>query len=387
MRIVWGIAALAFVFRCVYVLSLGPELRLPDEGRFWCFASNLAEHFTYNCGGLFAHDMPLTAAFAALCIKIFGPSPVPVRIGFTLFSALTVVLVARLAQVYSGSRLAGILAALWAAAYPFFIFYTGLLLSETLFLFFTTLLFLLFAQGAKKTVHTGVVAGVSHFVRPTLMYFLPVAWCWQLVTGRSSLFRVLAASAIFILVVAGWGLRNYCFSGHFLVATHGSGQALWEGNNPWNTTGGVSEPHWEYLRDMPPGLDVVEQDAWKKKQAIAHIKEKPRHFFKLAWSKFLRFWHLWPNAEKYGSAKYKWASLLSFGPVLLLSLFSPWVLRDRWKLMGLPWLFIFYYTALHMVTMGSIRYRLPLEPLLIALAAGVAARLVENKRFSAGRPE
>ncbi len=382
---VWLIASLAFVLRCAYVLSQGDALRLPDEHRFWCHALNLAENFTYACNGVFAHDMPLTAMFAAVCIKLFGPSTMPVRIGFCLVSSLTVVVTARLAQAYSRSFLAGILAALMSSFYPFFIFYSGTVLSETLFLFFSSLLFLHFAEGREAAVRSGLSAGLAHLARPTLLYFLPVAWGWQVVTGRAAVSRVLMAVGIFLLVLLGWGVRNQVFSGHFLVATHSSGQALWEGNNPWNTTGGVSEPHWGYMNDAPTGLDAVELDRWKKEQALNFIVGNPERFFDSAWKKFLRFWHLWPNAEKFSSGKYKWASLLSFGPVLLLALFSPWVLRRQWKVIALPWLFMAYYTVLHMIILGSIRYRLPLEPLLIALGAGVAARFLGSETARTGR--
>ena len=70
-------------------------------------------------------------------------------------------------------------------------------------------------------------------------------------------------------------------------------------------------------------------------------------------------------------------SVLSFGPVALLALF--YLLRWGWR----EWpricpllLFIGYLTAVHMVTVGSVRYRLPIEPFLIVLAAPVFRRIL-----------
>ena len=39
-------------------------------------------------------------------------------------------------------------------------------------------------------------------------------------------------------------------------------------------------------------------------------------------------------------------------------------------------IFIVYYTAMHMVTIGSLRYRLPLEPLMIAMASAAMAKVI-----------
>jgi hypothetical protein len=48
-------------------------------------------------------------------------------------------------------------------------------------------------------------------------------------------------------------------------------------------------------------------------------------------------------------------------------------------------LFIGYLTAVHMVMAGSIRYRLPLEPLLIVLAAAGFMRSLGSMKNQYGR--
>ena len=128
-----------------------------------------------------------------------------------------------------------------------------------------------------------------------------------------------------------------------------------------------------YMSLVPDSLDEVARDALMKRLALDYMKEDPARTARVMLKKFHRFWNPWPNAEGYDKGLYKLAAVASFGPVLLLSLAGLWVLRDRWREWGVIWLFVGYLTALHMVAMGSIRYRLPLEPLLIACAAACAA--------------
>jgi hypothetical protein len=64
------------------------------------------------------------------------------------------------------------------------------------------------------------------------------------------------------------------------------------------------------------------------------------------------------------------ASLLSFVPALGLSLYYlMWSGLAHWRRVLPLIMFAGYLTAVHMVFPGSIRYRIPLEPFMICLAA------------------
>ena len=60
---------------------------------------------------------------------------------------------------------------------------------------------------------------------------------------------------------------------------------------------------------------------------------------------------------------------LSFGPILVLALISASSLRKLFRTLLPVYLLFAYLTAVHVVTIASLRYRLPLEPFLILLAA------------------
>ncbi len=370
------------VIRAVYILFFDIHV-FPDEARFYneiqYFAahSSMPEHST---------DMPFMAVFFGLLYKIHPLSFIAIKLINILFSLITAVAVAGIAKRLAPGSPAATIAALMWAVYPFFIFYTGLVLSETIFLAFLAAGFLFFLD--RRLVPAFLFFGLAQLTRPTVIYFLiPALIYFHIFLQTKGMHRppashltatlaaTIASVAVFALLLTPWVIRNYQVHNIFMAGKP-SGHVLWEGNNPWNPEGGVAQGHWEYMKDLPPGLSFLEQDSWERDQAVAYIKEEPMRFLRTAGHKFLRFWNLQPNDPGYATGIYKWVSLLSFGPILLLALGSLWVLRDRWRQTGILWLFFAYYTAIHMVTIGSIRYRLPLEPLLIALAAACLAKLL-----------
>ena len=77
------------------------------------------------------------AALFGLLYKIHPLSFTAIKLINILFSLATAVAVAAIAKrLAPGNSPAGVIAALMWAVYPFFIFYTGLVLSETVFLAF-----------------------------------------------------------------------------------------------------------------------------------------------------------------------------------------------------------------------------------------------------------
>ncbi|THB65989.1 MAG: hypothetical protein D6E12_11520, partial [Desulfovibrio sp.] len=362
----------AFVLRAAYALFIAPqELIFPDEQTYLTYAKAWLGMEPLPEGYKQAFVMPVYPLVVGALTWLGQGGFWLVRLVQAAVSALTLAPVAIIAYRLHPSRLTVIAACLAMTLYPFFIFYTSLLLTETLFLFVVALFFQMLLQPElkRKGLLSGVVAGFGHLLRPVFMLFLPVAWAWQLLFKRARVSQVLICALVFAVLAATWAVRNYEVLGEPLLTTTTSGRTLYEGNNPMSVDGGVCPEGFSPTRGMPEGLNEIEVNQWQKEQAVAYIKENPGRFLTLCWKRFLRFWNPIPNAEQYSSGLYAWLSILSFGPVLILALLSIWVLRRQWKSTVVIWLFIGYVTALHMVTIASIRYRLPLEPLLIALAA------------------
>ena len=376
-KILLWMSAAGLVLRLLYLFYMGDALVFPDEHRFWSVTQSLAERWSFEWEGSLAHDMPLTALMLALFTKATGTGIIGAKILITLLSSCTIFIVGRIALHFHDTKLTAWIAGLAAAIYPFFVFYSTLILSETLFLFLVSLFFLLLLRsGDRAFAVAGLVAGLAHLTRPTLSLFLPVAFVWARVRSGVAWKHLLLAAFLFLLVILPWGIRNIGALGGFHLGTANSGHVLWEGNNPYNRTGGVAGGDLRYLEEMPENLGELEKDEWQRKRAIEFIRSDPAWFARLAMKKFARFWNVWPNAPGFDSGMYRWVAFASFAPVFLLSLASIIVLREKWRDTIIIWLFVCHYTALHMVTIGSLRYRLPLEPLLVALAAASLAILV-----------
>jgi hypothetical protein len=144
--------------------------------------------------------------------------------------------------------------------------------------------------------------------------------------------------------------------------------------------------------DIEPFLRIA--DPVERNEALKHagwdfIRENPCRFIELAGVKFVRFWRLWPYAPEYSRPEIVVVSLLSYG--ILLSLAIIFLFREatkRWRELSPILGFAGFLMLVHMVTIGSIRYRFPLEPFVIIFGAyaatdmmrriGVTRRLMER---------
>ena len=356
----------------------GGELRLPDETRFWFQAKSIVNGDGLQFHGLYANDMPLTPLFYAALIAIFGESILIAKLCTCAVSAMTVYAVAVLTYRVCADPMAATTAAAITAVYPFFIFYSALILSETLFVFVLVLLVtLLVAQNSSNSVFTGVMAGVAHLVKPLVLYLVPLLLIWQVVRNHANIRSSAIVLLVFVITITPWALRNFYSLGHLSFTTSGSGHVLWEGNNPWNNTGGVSgsfaQPE-KFLESLPEGLGEFEADAWKKERAISYIKQDPSLFLQSGIKKLGRFWSLWPNSKDYRGISYKLISIFSFGVILVLAIIGTATFYKRYRAIGLFLVIIGYFSLLHMLAIGSIRYRLPIEPFLIVIASLVLAK-------------
>jgi hypothetical protein len=94
----------------------------------------------------------------------------------------------------------------------------------------------------------------------------------------------------------------------------------------------------------------------------------------------VRFWNIVPNAGEFRSGIYAIISIASFGSILLLALVCAARRWRHWRELAPIYLIIGYFTFVHVVTIASLRYRFPVEPLLIIMAAEPLAALIAAMR-------
>ena len=93
-------------------------------------------------------------------------------------------------------------------------------------------------------------------------------------------------------------------------------------------------------------------------------------FVGITFTKLLRFWSFYPADEKYSNFFYKFTSIFSYGPIFFLSLIFIFFYSRNYIREIIPLITtLFLFTAIYSLTIVSIRYRFPIEPILIILSS------------------
>jgi 4-amino-4-deoxy-L-arabinose transferase-like glycosyltransferase len=371
-RMLASIIVLAVLLRFVCGALL-PDQHIPDADVYRAAAQGLREGGLLNA----AHIMPLYP----ILIAITGPGWGQLLLDIILSTAV-VWLVFELTLSVFGDRVAALLAAFAAAIYPYFIFYSALGLTEPLF--FTLLLAAYVAWYRGRFTTAAIAAVLAILTRPIIDPLVPVlvlafAVGVHQLTIAASLRRLAAYVLIYCALLAPWWVHNYAAYGTFVRLNLGAGVVLYEGNHPDNHKGGGTLPGEIDFSAFDSIRDPLARDRAMWDAGMRFIIDDPRRFIENAGIKFLRFWRPWPYAQGYSGLLYVAASAASFVPVLLLSLLYllGWGWRDRRRITPML-LFAAYLTAIHMVFLASLRYRLPIELFMIVFAAVAVARLARH---------
>ena len=375
----------AFALR-VFAAVIGPDqsVTLGDAVAYRDVGKSLWA--TGQLNGLYF--MPLYPALVA----VVGPGWPQLLIDITL-STVLVWLIYELTDVIFASKRAAVLAAAIAAIYPYFIFYSIVGLTETLFMVLLLAAYFSWYRNAYIAASIFTVLGI--LTRPVLEPLAPLLILYFALAIRGlsikATVKYLAIYAgIYCVLMAPWWLHNYKAYHTFVRLNLGSGVALLSGNSPSNQSGGIDKNLIATMTPFSEIADPVARDKAMQRAALNYIKEDPGRFLIQAAKRFERFWSPWPQTEEYSRPLYKLISFCSFVPVVLLALaFVILYGRTHFRRIAPLLLFIVYLNSLHLVFPASLRYRLPIEPFLIILASAGAIHLVDlwsQKKPSHERP-
>jgi 4-amino-4-deoxy-L-arabinose transferase-like glycosyltransferase len=373
---------------------------LPDEQRFLASAMRLAASGEFWVGSDRAWEMPGTALFFAPAVWAFGAhgAVIAIRIAQAALVVIQCGLIASVTRRIFGDATTAFVASCLAAFYPFFWFYQGLLLSETLFNTFllagVAALFWWRERGSRidmALVVTCLCLAAATLTKATFTILPPLllaATAWLAgANWRRTVAILAAASCLYAAFMSPWWIRNAALLHTFVPFTTSSGMNLYLGNNPNNTDAGIDWAH-----DVEPDVvaklnalpELARQHAYNK-AALDYIKQDPGTFIHAAAKKFVRFWNIVPNAGEFRSGVYPIVSIASFGSILVLALISAARRWPQWRMLAPLYLIIGYFTFVHVVTIASLRYRFPIEPLLIIMAAEPLAAWIASIRVKSTR--
>ncbi|MBW3597743.1 MAG: glycosyltransferase family 39 protein [Planctomycetes bacterium] len=375
-------------------LPEGVQFGFGDSQSYWVLAESIARGGPYEYGenGPRVFRTPgYPLVLAPLFLMYTGEPPtMAARVLGAMLGTLAVAGVAGLAWTCFDARTA-LAAATLGAIYPGAVAMSVFVLSEAPFCPLMLLQLIVWTKAWKSddrrtatfwSLAGGVAAGAATLMRPSWLLFTPFALAIGLIGSRARMkharlgIMMLAALAA---TMAPWWVRNYIVVGRFVPTTLQVGASLYDGLSPQATGASDMAPGDElqrrlrqsYPADLPPAKVEAELDEHLRQAALDWARRRPGRALELAWIKLLRIWNIWPNAAEFQSIRLRLIVAIGYTPLLVLGLWGAWRFAPRGWPYVLCLLPAIYFTALHVIFVGSIRYRQPAMLSLIVLAAGV----------------
>lgn len=365
-----------------------------------------------------AHWSYLYTFFLAAVYSLFGASPLVAR----LIQALLVGFLHPYLAYRIGSRIfgapAGVGAAALTAFYAYFIYYSAALMTEPFYI--TTVLSSLYlaiilvdrAKGeAQEGRQSGSLyrlvmpfafsLGAAVLLRQLFLLVIPfiVLWIW-FAGGRKTVAPVILVGLIVLAMVLPFTVYNYLRFDRFVLLNTNAGFAFYWGNHP------VYGTHFEEI--LPPELgtymDLIPRELFRLdeaaldqellKRGIGFVLDDPVRYLLLSLSRIPAFFTFLPSSESDVISNI--SRVVSFGltwPFMLYGLLRALlpVFRSPWQTLRSPAallaLFGLVYTGVHILTWALIRYRLPVDAVMLVFAGWALVELARaiRPRFSQKR--
>lgn len=414
--ILLAILAVAFVARFVFAgFVVGWDTPgKGDELEYHVMAQHLArgEGLVGMEGQVTARRAPLYPFLLSLAFRVTGPSEAVARFLQVLMGTLLVFPVFRLGRRYFDET-AGLVAAALVAVNPFLVFVSGYALSENLYLL---LVFGALVAMPRPSDLTGAMwrpllaaglYGLAALTRPTALPLAILCFAVALLlaagTTRLRLRRTALAAAVFVVLTLPWMVRNAVTVGGWVGLTSYTGMVLFQSNNHKV----VDIPHYRGgVAPMPalPRYDEMERMGERERSAFAgtmarqFLRHNWRSIPRMTWWKLKRFWRLQSDTGLSGIRSGWWFSGRSFlgslaqrfdvGLLYSLLVFPGFaaglaLTRRRWREIAFLYVPPLLHTALAVVFFGSLRMRVPVEPVMALFAA--AALLALTRRMARAR--
>ncbi len=361
------------------ILALMHPLTFPDSLDYLHLAHCIERGAPYRVTGMYAKRLPGYPIFMAGVLMTDSGQAVGILIWQALISGGMIYLAWRLGRHVD--PLVGLLSAAFVTIDPLLIGFSASYLSETIFtatLLFTLLIFiqccmqktnwwLLCAFAVLFVVDIYIRAEIALCIFPLLAYF-------TIAIGRKHWHRrALQSLLVLIIIFAGmmpWWVRNWeLFHSNFFRFSTLEGISLYE-SVYHGATGGPRQSHIKWPANMKKLNESQRDNRWTK-MAFTAIREHPWRVGRLAFIKIGRTWSPWLHAKGFRSAGVNALLVFWYSVQYAFAIIGLWHLciHRRKMLLGVTLIPILYLTAMHALFLGSVRYRVPLIPLLCFLAA------------------
>lgn len=238
----------------------------------------------------------------------------------------------------------------------------------------------------------GLLWGFTLMTNPAIAAGLPFLLGWLAWRKDRQIVRGIALSlAIMLLCCVPWTIRNYRVFHAFVPLRSVAGLPLWLGNNEQAQARWSGQHH--------PIVDSAERAHYVTVGEIAYMREKrdlavsymvshPGRELELIGRRFLAFWcggTPYPMDDFFARESFQFRYVLLFNVVVALGALAGIVvlIRDRSPYLLLLTVFPLIYPITYYLTMVVPRYKLPIDPILMALTAIAISKV----RFRRSTPE
>jgi 4-amino-4-deoxy-L-arabinose transferase-like glycosyltransferase len=418
------VGVLALLIRLLYNLTVARHYYAKyDAALYNHIAYNIVSH---HCFCIYSNQPALSRPplwpFILSIFYLLPPQPNPQlldsgaqvfygRLLYCFLGSFTCILIYLLARDLFGTRIAFITGVI-AALYPGLFIYDGWLYTESLYTFLVTA-FIYSLYRLQRTAQrrwiilSGLLLGLETLTRPNGAVFFGMLLCWSLAVILANILSwqtvvksTLGITCIAVVLILPWTYRNYQVSHAFVPVSIGEGEVLLGAYNDTvlrGTTGWWTSPRYITPRpNVPPMVlknhDAVgytpEDDKIATDYALhwiqAHWRDIPRmisYHWNSMWSSYTPDNNL-PYKEypdQLSSQVVEYMMLLIAPLIFLLATFGLLVTWQRFRKQLLIIYFVIALTiAQNLVYYGSMRFRAPIEPLLVLLAGGALWWITSN---------
>jgi hypothetical protein len=304
----------------------------------------------------------------------------------------------------------GLIAAGITAVYAYYIYYAAALMTESFYI--TGILISLFlsmkmvesqnvTQDIKLGVALGISIGITVTLRQVFLLFIPFLFLWILIarfkrTRSMPIASMILSFVLITLFILPVSLYNQSRFGRLVILNTNSGYAFFWGNHPIYGTNFIPILPAGTYQDLIPQevrhLDEAALDQELLKRGIQFIVDDPQRYILLSLSRippYFMFWYspesnLWSNVSRIASFGLMFPAMI-YGVFLRIKKTSSETGKWLWSFLispeGLLFFFAVIYSLVHILTWTLIRYRLPVDAVLIPFAALAISDL--SQRLSA----
>jgi hypothetical protein len=385
--IVFGLAMLTLGLGMVYSVWLGESIRFYDERLYIQLANNLVEAHIYSLDGVTPTAYrPPGYNFSLYPIFWFEGKIVHIRLMQFGLLALSIILLHYLLLAWS-YPLASLIAGFAVFAYPVQFFSAGTIYPQTLTAFVFLLVCVCVVRPQVGLTHWllgGLAFGSLLLITPIFLVLLPLLFLWPWILNMQ---RRVWANVIFVvatvIVVIPWQVRNDQAFNQFVFISANSGLMLVLGNSEHTSPTAGSTTNIDKYLDYAHANDMneIEEDEYFKREALKWISSHPRDAIKLYVMKFLNHFHYRNELE--AKAEHTWVRdlvmFISYYTLLVLAVLRIIVGRQLRSRPFESFAVVSYLVmgAVYAVFFTRIRYRLPMDWMLTALAAIALASLLK----------